>query len=116
MRNLCQLGMRNAELPAPDRHHTSDGGVLERVAKGVSADHSCRANDHKALLARHRNVHVRLGEAAKALIEDVRLVGVITVRAPPSSRRTADARQIAKRRRSLRTGPSTGELQSSGVV
>ena len=49
MQNLCQLGVRDAELPAPDRRHTSDGGVIERVAKGVSADHSGRAHDYKAL-------------------------------------------------------------------
>jgi hypothetical protein len=51
MQNLCQLGMRDAELPAPDRCRTSDGGVLYRVTKALSADHSRRAHDYKGLLA-----------------------------------------------------------------
>jgi len=28
-----------ADLSAPDNRHTSNGGVLERIAKGVSTDH-----------------------------------------------------------------------------
>ena len=85
---------------------------FERVAKGVSADHSCRAHDYKALLACRRNVHARPPGATKALIEDIRLVVVITVRALQSIRRRAGARQIAKRRRSSRTCPRSGERLS----
>ena len=84
---------------------------FKRVAKGVSADHSCRAHDYKALLACRRNVHARPRGATKALIEDIRLV-VITVRALQSIRRRAGARQIAKRRRSSRTRPRSGERLS----
>jgi hypothetical protein len=57
MQNLCQLGVREAKLPAADSRHTSNGGVVERVAKGVSADHSRRADDYKTFLARRRNVY-----------------------------------------------------------
>ena len=35
--NLFQLGVRDAELPAPNRSHTCDGRVLKLVAKGVFA-------------------------------------------------------------------------------
>ena len=34
MQNLFQLGMRDAELLAPNRGQAPDGGVLQRVAKG----------------------------------------------------------------------------------
>jgi hypothetical protein len=84
---------------------------FKRVAKGVSADHSCRAHDYKALLACRRNVHARPRGATKAPIEDIRLV-VITVRALQSIRRRAGARQIAKRRRFSRTRPRSGERLS----
>src|ERR1700685_2278275 len=40
MQNLFQFRMRNAKAPAPNRRHTGDERVLERVTKGVSADHS----------------------------------------------------------------------------
>src|ERR1700692_1637767 len=56
MLNLRELGMRDADLLAPNRRHTSDSGVLECVAKCVSADHSSRANDYDAPLARRRYV------------------------------------------------------------
>ena len=74
------------ELPAPDSSHTCDGGVLERVAKSVSADHSGRTHDYKACLARCRNVHGRPRRAVST---------VMTVRAPPASRRRAGAPQTA---------------------
>jgi hypothetical protein len=32
MQNLFQLGVRDAQLPAPNSSHTCNGGVLERVA------------------------------------------------------------------------------------
>jgi hypothetical protein len=51
MQNFSQLGMREAKLPAADRRHMTDGRVLQRVAKSVSADHSRRAHDYNALLA-----------------------------------------------------------------
>jgi hypothetical protein len=56
MQHLLQLRMRDAKLLAPNRRHSSDSGILERVAKGVSADHSCRAHDYKSLLASVRNL------------------------------------------------------------
>jgi hypothetical protein len=56
MQNLFQLGVRESKLPTPDSGYTSDGWVFERVAKGVSADHSSRAHDYKALLVRGRNI------------------------------------------------------------
>jgi hypothetical protein len=52
MENLFQLRVPDAELSAPDGRHSSDGGVIEGVAKGVSTDHSRRAHDDQAL--RHR--------------------------------------------------------------
>src|SRR4029077_3195981 len=47
MQNLVQLGMRYAKFPAADRRHTSNVGVVQRIAKRVSADHSRRTNDYK---------------------------------------------------------------------
>ena len=40
-----------ADLSAPDSRHTSNGGVLERIAKGVSTDHSSCGNDYKTGMA-----------------------------------------------------------------
>ena len=57
MLNLCQLWVRETELPAADRRPMSNAGVIQRIAKGVAADHSCRAHDHKTFLARRRSVH-----------------------------------------------------------
>ena len=54
----------HAELPAPDSGHSSDGCVLECVAKGVSTDHSSRTHDYKAGLIRCRSVHERPRGAA----------------------------------------------------
>jgi hypothetical protein len=54
MQKLFQLGMRDTELSAPHRNHTSDGGVIECIAKSVSADHSSRANNDKMYLTRRR--------------------------------------------------------------
>jgi len=67
-----QAGFQPTELPAPDQHHTSDSGVLERAAKGLSGDRSCRAHEHKAFLVCRRNIHARPRGAAKALTEDIR--------------------------------------------
>jgi len=57
MLNLCQLWVRETELPAADRRHTSNAGVVQRIAKGVAADHSRGAHDHKTFLARYLNTH-----------------------------------------------------------
>src|SRR5579863_3951349 len=57
MQNLCQLGMRYAKLPAPDRRHTFNSGMVERVAKGVAADHSRRAHHYDTVLFRRTSVH-----------------------------------------------------------
>ena len=43
--------------PPSDCCHKSDSGVIERVAEGIAADHSSRANDHKTCLARRRKIH-----------------------------------------------------------
>src|SRR5579863_3989495 len=57
MYDLLQFRVRDAELPAPYRSHTGDGGVLEREAQGVSTDHACRTHDGDPYLARCRYVH-----------------------------------------------------------
>jgi hypothetical protein len=57
MENLFQLGMRDADLSAPDGRHKSNGGVLERISKRASTDHSSRAYDNKILLASRRNAY-----------------------------------------------------------
>jgi hypothetical protein len=57
MQDLVQLGMRDGKLPAADRRHTPNAGVVQGIAKGVAADHSRRADDHKTFLARRRKVH-----------------------------------------------------------
>src|SRR4029077_10102880 len=59
MQNLDELGMRDADVAAPDRRHASDSGILKRIAKGISADHSCGADDCKALLSWLRKIHAR---------------------------------------------------------
>jgi hypothetical protein len=107
--NLVQLGMRNVELAANDRRRRLDGGVLERIAKGVSTDHSRRAHNYKACLIPRRNVHPRPRGAAKAIIEAIWLAGVMTVRAPPASPGTAGVPQTATGRPSSQTGPRSGE-------
>jgi hypothetical protein len=56
MDNLIRLGMRDTDLSPPDGRRTSNGGVIERVSKRVSTDHSCRADDDKVLLASRRSV------------------------------------------------------------
>jgi hypothetical protein len=60
MENLFQLGVRNTDLSAPDGRHASNDGVLERISKRVSTDHSCRGHDNNVLLASRRNVYLRL--------------------------------------------------------
>ena len=51
VQNLLQLGVRDAQPLAPDGSHRSDGGVIECIAKGISADHSSRSHDHNTLLS-----------------------------------------------------------------
>src|SRR5258708_3780554 len=95
--------MRNVELPANDHRRRLDGGMVERIAKGVSTDHSRRAHNYKACLMGRRNVHPRPRGAAKVISEAIWLDGVMKVRAPLTSRRTADAPQTSKRRPSSPT-------------
>jgi hypothetical protein len=59
MQDIFQLGVRDAELPPPDRRHSSDSGVVKRIAKGAAADHSRRADDNKTCLAWWPRVHDR---------------------------------------------------------
>jgi len=47
MQNLFQLGVRDAELAPPDRRHGPDGGVVEGIAQGATANHSRPAHDDK---------------------------------------------------------------------
>src|SRR5882672_4329879 len=92
MQDLVELGMRDPEPPAADRRHALDVRVLERVAKGASADHPGRANDDEALLARRWNVHARPRGVAKSLMEATRCFAVMTMRrsaASPSNRSSA---------------------------
>jgi hypothetical protein len=67
MQDLFQLGMRDAELPAPDRCHRFDGGLVKRVA----TDHSGRSDDNKTHLALcrndHDNTHVQSDDAKCSL-------------------------------------------------
>jgi hypothetical protein len=56
MQNSFQFGMRYAKLPAADRRHTYNGGVVRRIAKRVAADHSGCSHDDKTFVARRRNV------------------------------------------------------------
>ena len=55
---LIQLGVRDAKRPAADRRHPSSGGMAERAAKGIAANHSRGAHDDKTLLA-CRRIHDR---------------------------------------------------------
>src|SRR5882762_11830588 len=66
MQNLCQLGMRNAELPAPDRRYTADSRILKRAAQGVSADHPRCAHNYKALLVRKPDLISRCHESTRS--------------------------------------------------
>ena len=54
MEHLVQFRMRDARGLAADRGRTSDGGVIERVAKRVATDHSSRADDDQPLLGSSR--------------------------------------------------------------
>src|SRR6476659_1621957 len=62
MENLVQLGMRDADLSAPDGRRTSNGGVLKRISKRVSTDHSSSTHDDKVPPVSRRNV-LRLRDA-----------------------------------------------------
>jgi len=41
-----------------DGRHASNDGVLERISKRISTDHSCRGHDNNVLLASRRNVYL----------------------------------------------------------
>ena len=105
-----------ADLSAPDNRHTSNGGVLERIAKGVSTDHSSCGNDYKPLLSSRRNVHPQPRGAAKDVIKAAWLVAIMTVRAPPASRRRDSAPQTATSRLSSRTCRGSGAKRASSVA
>ena len=49
VRTLRQLEVRNTELPAPNRGHMFDVTLLERVAKGMAANHTCRTYNDESL-------------------------------------------------------------------
>src|ERR1700757_5110298 len=95
MQNFFQLGVRDAEISAPDSRHTSDDGVFERIANGVSANHPSRAHNYQANLTRPRSIHPRLPVAAKALVEPIWLVAVMIMRVPRASPRRAGALETA---------------------
>ena len=52
MRNLLELGVRDAQRPAADSGHSRDSGMIESVTEGVSADHSGRADNYKTPFSR----------------------------------------------------------------
>src|SRR5579859_2248308 len=115
MQDLVQLGVRNAIRSAADRRHTSNGRLVERVAKGIATHHPCRADDYKPFLVDRSNVHLRLPGTASACVDPIPFAKsmFMIVLAPPASRHRAAAPQTAMCRRSSRTGPNTGEPQSS---
>jgi hypothetical protein len=88
-RTSFRFGVRDAELLASDSGHSCDGRVIECLAKGVSADHSSRTHDYE-----------RAGSAVGTLMDEpvALLVAVMTMRAPPVSRRRAGAPQTATSR------------------
>jgi hypothetical protein len=57
MHNLVEFGMGKPSFPATDHRHPSDGWAIQRIAKGVAADHSRRAHDYMTFLASRRNIH-----------------------------------------------------------
>ena len=57
MENLFQFRVHEARGLAADRGRNAHGGVIERVAKRVSTDHSGCANDDKALWGSYWNSH-----------------------------------------------------------
>src|ERR1700751_6411259 len=97
MHDFMQLGVREAEFPAPNRRRASDVGVFERIAKSVSTDHSSRAHDYQTLLTCARRIHRPAPVAAKALVKPNWPLAVMIVPVPPASPRTADAPQRATR-------------------
>src|SRR5580693_9855673 len=113
MQNFMQLGVRDAEFPAPDRRRGSDGGVFERIAQSVSTNHSSRAHDYQALLNRAGNIHCTAPVIAKALVEIRWLLAVIIMRVPPASPRTADAPQTTTRHPSSQTYRDNGVMRAS---
>jgi len=66
MQNLFQLGVCDADRPPPDRRHSFDIRVVERIAQGVSADHSGRAHDDKMCVASQPSVHDRAGSSSQS--------------------------------------------------
>src|SRR4029077_13164610 len=53
------LGVRDAKTPAGDCRHAANSGVVERVAKGIAANHAGRPHDDKTFLVRRGRVHDR---------------------------------------------------------
>jgi hypothetical protein len=66
MQNFFQLGVQDAELAAPDRRHNPNGGMVERVAQCVSADHPGRADNNKTCLARRQSAHDRARSSSQS--------------------------------------------------
>src|ERR1700747_2626123 len=116
MHNFMQLGVRDAEFPAPNRRRASDGGVFERIAKSVSTNHSSRAHDYQALLTRAGNIHCTAPVTAKALLELRWLLAVMITRVPPASPRRADALQTTTRHPSSQACRGNGARRPSSVV
>src|ERR1700756_244807 len=116
MHNFMQLGVRDAEFPAPNRRRASDGGVFERITKSVSTNHSSRAHDYQALLTCARNIHCTAPIATKALVEPSWLLAVMIMRVPPASPRTVDAPQTTTRHPSSQTCRGSGAKPTSCVA
>jgi hypothetical protein len=49
VQDLLPFRMRDSERPAPDRCDASDDSLIERVAQGVPANHTSRADDDETL-------------------------------------------------------------------
>ena len=58
MQDFFQLGVRDAKTPAADCCHAANSGVVERVAKGIAANHAGRPHADKTSLSR-RNAQDR---------------------------------------------------------
>src|ERR1700690_1461529 len=84
----------------PDRRHASDRRVTERIAKGVSTDHSTRTEDQNARLRTAVETFMDTPEALQKRSLKTSGLPLSSQRAPQSSRRRAGPRQIAKHRRS----------------
>jgi hypothetical protein len=103
-------------LSAPDNRHTSNGGVLERIAKGVTTDHFQLRQRLQTASVQPSERLSTTSRCCKGRHQSCLVVAIMTVRAPPASRRRDSAPQTARSRLSSRTCRGSEAKRASSVA